>query len=392
MTPGRLVATQAGTGRSTEATAAPGELRRQEASASRTSLTVTGVVPPDVHSRQRAGRRALVRMFCVNADRHIEGPVGAASCQDVGVPPRKVADRFFTLLLSQSRNLHQRMLDGSAVGVEQHEETLTESLLLEVARRAPNVTVRTYSRQQESRVTGADWAWWWQGERRWFGALVQAKRLDPHSGRYNFGYTPRSSTRNTSPQRQIDLLMAAARDLELPPLYVLYNGPEFAIDPVQWNCDQIAFDPSAMGATILPAALAAWLMSFDATNSAVVTEFARPLPCHVCPQSCASFEALTWYLGDPVSAHPGVLGFPDDTTTSDLAFRAAASYLASLANGRIRQFRAAPSSPEIAVVRQGVREAPPDYVSILLDATDGQSIADVDGAPERVVVMRQSAQ
>ena len=41
----------------------------------------------------------------------------------------------------------------------------------------PNILVRTYTRWEESRESGADWAWWWEGETRWFGALVQAKRL-----------------------------------------------------------------------------------------------------------------------------------------------------------------------------------------------------------------------
>ena len=79
-------------------------------------------------------------------------------------PHAAVANRFFkVLLLLQSRNLHQQMLDGKALGVEQHEETLTESLLLELSRGSSYVKVRTYSKAEESRTTGADWAWWWKG-------------------------------------------------------------------------------------------------------------------------------------------------------------------------------------------------------------------------------------
>jgi hypothetical protein len=310
------------------------------------------------------------------------------------VPPHAaVANRFFkVLLLLQSRNLHQQMLDGKALGVEQHEETLTESLLLELSRGSSYVKVRTYSKAEESRTTGADWAWWWEGERRWFGALVQAKRLDPRTGRYNFGYRPTPSPRNAAPQRQIDLLMDAARSLDLPPLYVLYNGPGFTMDPGQWSCDEIPFDPSAMGAAILPAAVAAWLIGLDATDQVSVSDLARPLPCHICPQRCSSFDALTWYLWSPVSAANELLGFPNDTPEADLAFRAAASYLAGLANARIRQSRALPTSPEVTVVRQGVREVPPDYVSRILYGDESQALDDMEGVPERVVVTRQPDQ
>ena len=161
------------------------------------------------------------------------------------------------------------MVDGRHLGVEQHEETLTESLLLELSRKSPTVAVHTYTRTEESR-TGADWAWWWEGDRRWFGALVQAKRVDPRSGHFDFGYRPRPSPRNPEPERQIDLLLDAARDLELPPMYALYNGPDIAIDPRHWLCGEVPFDPAAMGAAILPAAAAAWLLGLNATDAKLV--------------------------------------------------------------------------------------------------------------------------
>jgi len=114
------------------------------------------------------------------------------------------------------------MVDGRRLGVEQQEETLTESLLLEIIRKSRTITVHTFSRTEEGR-TGADWAWWWEGDRRWFGAIVQAKRLNQRTGQVDFGYRTRPSGSNPAPERHIDLLLEAARDLQLPPLYVLYN-------------------------------------------------------------------------------------------------------------------------------------------------------------------------
>ncbi len=236
-------------------------------------------------------------------------------------------------------------------------------------------------------MTGADWAWWWEGERRWFGALVQAKRLQPGAGRYDFGYRPRSSASNPSPQRQIDLLMQAARQFDLPPLYVLYNGPDLVIDSDRWLCDEIPLDPAAMGASILPAAAAAWLLGLGATDQAAVNELARPLPCHVCPQRCSSFLVVHWLLQADTDLLPEVLGFPHGTNGNDLAFRAAASYLAGLANARTRQFRALSSSSEVAVVRQGIRGSPPLYVQA---AFEPDVIPDEnEPLPPRVVVMRR---
>lgn len=160
------------------------------------------------------------------------------------------AQQLFDVLLDQSRSVFHRLSDGRALGVEQHEETITESLLLEMRRAQPEIVVKTFSRAEESRKTGADWAWWWEGERTWFGALVQAKRLvEQRAGSfgYAFDYRPQPSKANPNPDRQIDLLMAASRRFELPPMFALYNGPDLMIDAAQWVCTEIPFDPAAMG-------------------------------------------------------------------------------------------------------------------------------------------------
>ena len=56
------------------------------------------------------------------------------------------AASLFSELRKQSNDVHRRLLDGRAFGVEQHEETITESLLLELQRAQPNILVRTYTR------------------------------------------------------------------------------------------------------------------------------------------------------------------------------------------------------------------------------------------------------
>jgi len=56
--------------------------------------------------------------------------------------------------------------------VAQQEETITESVLLELKESLPQLSIKTYTRLEENRDTGADWLWWWCGETAWFGGLV----------------------------------------------------------------------------------------------------------------------------------------------------------------------------------------------------------------------------
>lgn len=88
--------------------------------------------------------------------------------------------------------------------VAQPEETITESVLLELKESLPQLSIKTYTRLEENRDTGADWLWWWRGETAWFGGLVQAKKLKRKRGgtpHYEIGYRPkpRAGTAQPSP-------------------------------------------------------------------------------------------------------------------------------------------------------------------------------------------------
>ncbi|MEU2036690.1 DUF6615 family protein [Nocardia amamiensis] len=133
-----------------------------------------------------------------------------------------VAAPSVTLRLGKwARWAGRRVAQGELYGVRQDEEALTSSLLLDLLRDLPDLRVRTLSHHEEA-TDGADWEWWIQGATRWFGALIQAKRLSP-DGTYGFNYTTKPSKRNPKPQRQIDSLIETARWLNIPPLFVLYN-------------------------------------------------------------------------------------------------------------------------------------------------------------------------
>lgn len=84
----------------------------------------------------------------------------------VDVPSESHRLGLFTDLEQQSRGVYEQIRDGTKYGVVQHEETITESFLLKLAKSQPNVAIRTFTKYQESRESGADWEWWWEGDRR----------------------------------------------------------------------------------------------------------------------------------------------------------------------------------------------------------------------------------
>ena len=102
------------------------------------------------------------------------------------------------------------------VPVSYGEETITESNLLELRRRhADVVKLRTFSKQQESRV-GSDWEWHIVGRRRTLKMRVQAKRLQ-RNGVLKIRH---EVARSGSQQR--DLLIQTALADGMRPMYCIY--------------------------------------------------------------------------------------------------------------------------------------------------------------------------
>lgn len=178
----------------------------------------------------------------------------------------------------------------------------------------------------------------------------------------------------------------------MPPLYALYNGPDFKLDPSWWQCGEVSFDPSVMGVSVLPAAVAAWLLGLGSTVQDSVNQYSRALPCVLCPSTCMGFPTpLRWLLQTPW-LNIEDLGFDEDTPDDDPALRAALSILAQLASGLVGQLRRVDSgSPVVASVRRGVRDEPPSYVRAAMASSDPLDASEFDGdVPDRVVVMTRS--
>lgn len=121
--------------------------------------------------------------------------------------------RFFRGLSGWVWNRQGQAFD---YGLSLQEETLTEMLLLQIAKRGAKhgLKVKMFSRAEES-VNGADWEWFFKDRLCSIGFRVQAKRLyrsDASAGRYD-GLDKKSS--------QTDNLIKQAGANN--PIYVFYN-------------------------------------------------------------------------------------------------------------------------------------------------------------------------
>jgi hypothetical protein len=161
----------------------------------------------------------------------VQFPIGDGNCHHY-----KVTNSSPTLkqVLEQARNAaYQFMVKGEASGLGWDEETITNTMLVEVP---PLVKVVPFTKLQEGgdkrlkehgAGVGADWLWWWVGDGgASFGMLVQAKRLKKgKNGEWIIDFRYKSG-------KQWQELHAAAEILQVAPSYALYLGPPNYRKPV----------------------------------------------------------------------------------------------------------------------------------------------------------------
>lgn len=188
-----------------------------------------------------------------------------------------VREALAEVLLDRAAWTYARLHAGRDRGIELHEETITQDLLLDIAQALPAMSVRTFSRKQESR-NGADWQWeWWFHGFQWFGLRVQAKRLKvQRNGQvgYDLGYL---TGRHRS--RQVDLLINRAQADGVQAAYVLYNGPGLDLDQFKWRCGHLPASTAFFGVSILPAAVAQDLVNAKTMDLGNVGALSRPWSC-----------------------------------------------------------------------------------------------------------------
>lgn len=264
---------------------------------------------------------------------------------------------------------------GHLTGHEPDEETLTWILCTATASASTRVTVRRFTRHEESRHTGADWLWWWVGSIGAFGSLVQAKRLARHATgvTFDYAYRPQPSTANPDPPRQIDRLLSAAAVLEVPAAYALYQARTLPC-PNRWHCSEQEPVWPTSAATFVPAAVVhGWLTAPETSDYSLL----RPIDCMACPGTCGDDAAMLQFYA---------VRFADNAVAellalspTDLAVAAARAMFVSTVRMRLGQFRATqPQGVDVTHagfplgqdLLRGFRESPPWYV---IDALDGRA-------------------
>ncbi|MDF3319902.1 hypothetical protein [Rhodococcus sp. C3V] len=266
-----------------------------------------------------------------------------------------------------------RIADGERFGIRQGEEGLTESVLMELCRQLPLLEVRKLTHSEEV-TEGADWEWWIQGQKKWFGFLVQAKRVSaPERGRrsYDLGYRPSSKGGERRP-RQIDALHESSRILGIPAVYALYNeaGTGLRYSRPQYGRECVT-PIGGDGITALGVNAARWILDHARARSAKV-EMVAP---YAFPWSCLTHcvtNAAHSSFPIPPNDLPEALGFEPDTPDSDPAYASCRFLLEIERAARLGQLDTAATNkelelwgygPDIGRIAGAVRDAPPAYVS-----------------------------
>lgn len=104
------------------------------------------------------------------------------------------------------------------------EETITDVNLLSIASEHRNyVYTKKFSRRQEGAESGADWLWCIGESGAWLNLLVQAKIVNPQTGRCRY--------LNYDNGRQRSRLLQFARNTQSVPLYVIYCHVPLSYEP-----------------------------------------------------------------------------------------------------------------------------------------------------------------
>lgn len=127
-------------------------------------------------------------------------------------------EEYCSAIRTLSAQVHHWMMRQPAVG----EESITDWLLFEVSERLPQVRYYKFNRFEEARVSGADWDWWFVGNRVSMGWRVQAKKLKKDADNYA------DIARANRFGLQIEKLMESSNTENLLPFYSLYYAPKGA--------------------------------------------------------------------------------------------------------------------------------------------------------------------
>jgi len=200
-----------------------------------------------------------------------------------------VMSRLAFALFKNAQVIGRNLRDGENHGIRQGEEGITERVLLDLAKKIPELRIDSFSHPEECR-NGADWEWWLSdGSDRWFHWVVQAKKWRPTPAANKGGNYKIDHIIPSSGDQQIDLLTKYARTTGASAVYVLYH-PAARVSYRDHRCCQ---GPSGDRITAIRAET--FTRRFRDTLTGVPLADVRPFAL---PWSC-----LTDYRGRGLPAH-----------------------------------------------------------------------------------------
>lgn len=267
--------------------------------------------------------------------------------------------------------VHDRLTKASEMNAPLGEETITETLLLDLALElGPHLTVEPFTKYIESHKTGADWEWWFCDGRGQpvFGMRVQSKKLKKTKGGvlyYDLNYASKNG------KRQVDRLCESAEANRLPAVYALYNGPELDLSQFSWPCCNEPASPAVFGVSMLSGNGARFLADNGNMTLGDVGQLSLPWSCcALCPRYLG-LNYIQWPPDDPIPAELGELALWVGDMVTGLLIRSAQLDRDRSQNGA-------------AAGRQGFRawDEAPGYVRQIVDAvvgSRGNQRPDLDG-------------
>lgn len=133
----------------------------------------------------------------------------------------------------RAREVQRDMDDALSLGIARNEDTITESLLLNLARNHPSheLNIKSFTRSAEG-INGADWEFWISnGNGLGIALRVQAKRLFP-SGKYESLFHQSKTQVRKSTNQCRELIKNAGSSI---PIYVFYNSLFNFRLPLSWT-------------------------------------------------------------------------------------------------------------------------------------------------------------
>jgi hypothetical protein len=121
-----------------------------------------------------------------------------------------------------SRCAADAISEATQLGLLYQEETITENLLLAIARHCQNVKIKSFKRHEETK-NGSDWEWGIRLNSKWLRMRIQAKKKRTNGDTFQRLQTYKAKS---APSSQIDILIQQAKlDTSLPAYCFYVSDP-----------------------------------------------------------------------------------------------------------------------------------------------------------------------